>query len=123
MTDHDIEREPENAPEGGSKKDAGKPRYDLIPPAVLHELAILYQKGAEKYADRNWEKGIHYSRCYRALLSHAFKYFMGEDYDKVDGQHHMDSVAWYAIAIRHYDLHPNKYREFDDRPRYNDEPE
>jgi hypothetical protein len=36
----------------------GKGRFDLIPPATLRALAIHYQKGCEKYGDRNWEHGI-----------------------------------------------------------------
>jgi hypothetical protein len=35
-----------------------KGRFDLLPWAVIRALAIHYQKGCEKYGDRNWEKGI-----------------------------------------------------------------
>ena len=33
-------------------------RFDLVPPATLRALAIHFQKGCQKYGDRNWEKGI-----------------------------------------------------------------
>lgn len=36
----------------------GKGRFDLMPPATLRAIAIHFQKGCEKYGDRNWEKGI-----------------------------------------------------------------
>lgn len=36
--------------------DAGKPRYDLIPLLPLKRLAELYARGAQKYAERNWEQ-------------------------------------------------------------------
>jgi hypothetical protein len=36
----------------------GKGRFDLLPWAVIRALAIHYQKGCEKYGDRNWEKGL-----------------------------------------------------------------
>jgi hypothetical protein len=116
-----TEQEPDNAPAGGKKFDKGKPRYDLIPPAVLKELAILYGIGAEKYGDRNWEEGIHYTRVARALMSHLFLFLMGETRDPVDGQHHADSMIWNSIALRHMELHPDKYHSFDDRPNYDPE--
>ena len=87
----------------GKKDDADKlDRYDLIPPETLRVLAELYGRGAQKYADRNWEKGISYSRIYRALLSHLEKWRMGEDWDP-EGQHHLDSVIWNAFALRTYE--------------------
>lgn len=36
--------------------DTGKPRYDLIPLLPLKRLAELYARGAQKYAERNWEQ-------------------------------------------------------------------
>lgn len=96
--------EPAGVPEGeGRKDDAEKiDRYDLIPPEALRALARLYGIGARKYAARNWEKGIAYGRVYRALLSHLETWRMGEDWDP-DGQHHLDSVIWNAVALRTYE--------------------
>ena len=102
----------------GTKFDLGKPRMDLIPVAPLTALAKLYQTGAQKYADRNWEKGMLYSRLYAALLRHIFAFWNGEDYDP-EGQHHLDSVTFCAFALREY-----QFRETgkDDRP-YREEQE
>lgn len=55
----------------------GKGRYDLIPPLMLIRLAILYEKGAEKYGDRNWEKGIPLSRLFSSTIRHMFCWLMG----------------------------------------------
>ena len=43
----------------GSVRDRakGKGRFDLIPPEPMFRLAGLYERGAEKYDARNWEKG------------------------------------------------------------------
>lgn len=84
---------------GGHKADDGKPRFDLIPPEAMIALADLYRIGAEKYADRNWERGMTWGRMFRAMMSHAWKWWMGEEHDPVDGQHHLTSVAWCAIAL------------------------
>uniref|UniRef100_UPI001E4FF338 dATP/dGTP diphosphohydrolase domain-containing protein n=1 Tax=Acetomicrobium sp. S15 = DSM 107314 TaxID=2529858 RepID=UPI001E4FF338 len=38
-------------------------RYDLIPSDALRELAKVYTVGAEKYGERNWEKGMSWGRA------------------------------------------------------------
>ena len=98
----------------GVKFDKGKLRYDLIPVGPLAELANVYTLGAVKYDDRNWEKGILFSRLYAAMMRHANKYWAGEKNDLEDGQHHLSSVAWCAFAMMELEkTHP----EMDDRPK------
>jgi hypothetical protein len=100
----------------GAKFDTGKCRFDLLPLDALWETGKVYTMGANKYADRNWEKGIKYGRVISALCRHLFKWWCGEKYDQEDGQHHLASVVWCGLALLHYDLNPKKYAEFDDRP-------
>lgn len=95
------------------KHDSGKPRYDLIPPEPLDGLARLYGMGAEKYEDRNWEKGMKWSRIFAAMMRHAWKWFRGETYDQEDGQHHLLSVIWCAMALYTYQV---RREGLDDRP-------
>lgn len=104
----------------GVKYDNGKLRYDLIPIKSLQSLAWVYTNGAIKYGDRNWEKGILYSRIYAAMMRHLTAWFDGEDLDKEDGQHHLASVAWGAFALLFYGC---ARPEMDDRPNKNKEPE
>ena len=48
----------------GLRFNDGKSRYDLITPFALEQLAKVLTKGAEKYAERNWELGMKCStRC------------------------------------------------------------
>ncbi len=54
----------------GTKHDEGKLRMELIPPEALEALARVLTFGAQKYDDRNWEKGIQWSRVYGAALRH-----------------------------------------------------
>lgn len=97
----------------GNKQDAGKLRFDLIPPRPLEELARVYTIGAAKYADRGWEKGLRWGRVFAAMMRHAWSWWRGERTDPVDGQHHLASVAWCALALMEYErTHP----ELDDRP-------
>ena len=98
----------------GRKDDSGKPRYDLIPPIPLKELAELFAIGAKKYGPRNWEKGIAWGRFYRAMMGHANAFWSGEERDSEDGQKHLTSVAWCALVLLEYGrTHP----ELDDRPQ------
>ena len=96
-----------------TKHDAGKPRYDLIPPEALDGLSRLFGMGAVKYDARNWEKGMVWSRVFSAMMRHAWKWFRGESYDTEDGQHHLLSVIWCAMVLYTYAI--RKAGE-DDRP-------
>jgi hypothetical protein len=108
--------DPEKVKAGGYKADEGKLRYDLIPPDALDELARVYTIGATKYDDRNWEVGMKFGRVFAAMMRHAWRWWAGETNDPKDGQHHLSSVAWAALALLHYDLNRQKYETFDDRP-------
>jgi hypothetical protein len=75
-----------------------KPRYDLIPPFPLQRLAELYARGAEKYDDHNWAKGMNTSRILASLMRHLEQYRQG---DKTED--HLAAVAWNAFAIMHFE--------------------
>lgn len=90
--------------EEGLRFNAGKPRYDLLPADGLAALVDVYTKGAEKYADRNWEKGMAWSKCFASLMRHCWKFWRGEDYDEETGCHHMAMAAWNATALCVYSL-------------------
>jgi hypothetical protein len=105
------------ATQGGTKLDARKNRYDLISADALDELARVYSIGAAKYTDRQWEQGIQFGRVFAAMMRHSWKWMRGEELDQEDGQRHLASVAWCALALLHYSLNPVKYGKFDDRPK------
>ena len=84
------------------RKDAGKPRFDLLPPEPLFALADLYGQGAKKYSARSWEAGMTWGRCFGAMMRHAWKFWRGEDFDEETGAHHMIVVMWNAAAIYTY---------------------
>ena len=83
----------------GARANAGKPRYDLIPPDALRALAWVYTLGAVKYADRNWEKGLSWSDTIGALERHAEAVKAGEDYDHETGLPHGAHIAWNGLAL------------------------
>lgn len=62
----------------GHKDDTGKAPFHLIPPEFLFALAAILEFGAKKYAERNWEKGISYSRLFSALMRHMWAWWGGK---------------------------------------------
>lgn len=87
-----------NATGATREPDKGKGHYELMSLYATARLARWYELGAEKYAPRNWEKGVSVNRCFRAILRHAFKYIAGwRDED------HLAAVAWNACTIMHFE--------------------
>jgi hypothetical protein len=66
-----------------------RPRLDLLPTAPLEEVARVLAHGAEKYGTYNWCNGTRWGRPYRALLSHAWAWWRGEDTDPESGLSHL----------------------------------
>ncbi len=99
---------------GGLRHNDGKPRFDLLPPEALTALADLYGKGGEKYAERNWERGMAWCKCFASMARHSWAWMRGEDTDPETGAHHMIAVAWNAIALFTYHA---RGIGADDRPR------
>jgi hypothetical protein len=96
---------PEGTPptaNSGLRYDSGKPRFDLVPPEAMIELAAHYERGARKYADRNWERGMDWGKCFASMQRHSWAWAQGEDLDNETGTHHMIAVAWNAIALYTY---------------------
>ena len=71
------------------KYDGGKLRYDLVPPAVIEELAKVITFGAEKYAPDNWRECNDLSRYEAAMMRHFQAYRMGEFHDEETGFPHL----------------------------------
>ncbi len=98
----------------GSKRDSreGKGRFDLISPIALRRLAGVYERGATKYGDRNWEKGQKMSRILDSALRHLNEYKEGwRDED------HLAQAMWNVAALIHFEeLRP----DLNDLPMYMD---
>ena len=88
----------------GLRFDEGKSRVDLLPADALMEVGKVNAYGAAKYAPRNWERGMPWSKVVGPLLRHLFKWMMGENVDSESGQRHIAMVAWNALALLTYEL-------------------
>lgn len=89
----------------------GKGRYDLITPFGIRRLAIWYELGSQKYADRNWEKGMPYSRYIDSAKRHIDKFIMG-----MEDEDHLCAAVWNLLSIVHHQ--ELNQTDLDDMPHY-----
>ena len=78
----------------GRKDDGGKARHDLIPPELPEAVAAVLAFGANKYGERNWEKGMSWGRPFAALMRHMWAWWRGEKTDPETGFSHL----WHAAC-------------------------
>jgi hypothetical protein len=74
---------------------------------------MVLTKGAEKYAERNWELGMKWSKVISSLKRHTAAFERGEDYDKETGLLHTAHIMCNAAFLtEYYKIYP----QGDDRP-------
>jgi len=100
--------------EGAKKSDDGKVRLDLLPVQPLLDIGQVLTFGADKYAERNWEKGFDWSRPYAATLRHLFAWWNGEDKDPETGLSHLAHAACEVMFLQEFE-HAGKGN--DNRPK------
>jgi hypothetical protein len=97
----------------GRKDDAGKPRHDLIPPELPNAVALVLAFGADKYGERNWERGMKWGRPFAAMMRHMWAWWSGEKADPETGMPHL----WHAACcIAFLIAYENRNIGIDDRP-------
>lgn len=86
-------------PVTGGQKGSKLARFSLMPSDFLWALAEHYGRGAQKYEDRNWERGYKWSLTVDALQRHLNAWLLGEDDDPETGSSHLVAAAWHVIAL------------------------
>ena len=100
-----VQENEKTTPLAGTKHDQGKPRTELLPFDVLEAVAVVLSRGAEKYSDRNWEKGFKWSRLLGAVLRHLFSWAKGGDrIDPEWGLSHLDHALCALMMLRAHEL-------------------
>lgn len=97
----------------GVKFDLGKPRLDLVPPEAVLAVASILDIGARKYAARNWEQGMEWSRPYAAAQRHLYAWWSGENTDPDTGKSHLWHAACNIFFLIAYEARGSGV---DDRP-------
>ena len=96
------------------KYDGEKVRLDLLPADPIIDVGKVLTYGAKKYSERNWEKGLAWSRCYGAALRHLLAWHKGETNDPETGLNHLAHAACEILFLLEFSrTHP----ELDDRPK------
>ena len=93
-----------------------KPRPDLISPFAEERQGHWLRMGAAKYAERNWENGMPFSRCVASLKRHLMKYQQGKR-----DEDHLAAIMFNAMALIHYEEMIERGRlpaELNDMPSY-----
>ena len=99
--------------EKGLRHNEGKTRHELVPPYAQEQYARVLTEGAKKYADRNWEGGMAWSKVIGCAKRHILAIEQGEDYDPEDGiLHSAHLMCNAAFLTEYYKIFP----EGDDRP-------
>ena len=97
----------------GRKDDSGKTPWHLMPPDALNQIAQVLEFGANKYGDRNWERGMNWSRPFSALMRHMWAWWRGEDRDPETGLSHLAHAGCCILFLLTYQGHATGK---DDRP-------
>lgn len=84
----------------GAQRDqqGDKLRYDLMSPLAAKRIARVFADGAKRYGDRNWEKGMPFTRVLASALRHLHAYRLGDK-----GEDHLAQLAWNVEALLHYE--------------------
>jgi len=82
--------------ESGSVRDTstGKGSPSLLPILALTKVSQHFEKGAIKYAARNWEKGQPFSAFYDSGYRHLMKFWGG-----ATDEDHLTAYAWNALCL------------------------
>lgn len=113
---------------GGYKLDTGKARWELAPFDAFEAMVKVQTwavdktiRGERAYPERNWERGMAWSRVFGAMIRHAWKWWMGRlgipgcsTIDEESGFSHAWHFFTCAGFLVAYELRDMK--EFDDRP-------
>jgi hypothetical protein len=114
---------------GGYKLDTGKPRWDLAPFDAFEAMVQVQTwavsrelRGDKAYPERNWERGMAWSRCFGAMIRHSWKWWLGKmtgrsTIDEESGMSHLWHAFTSAGFLVAYEI--REMTEFDDRPSVN----
>ena len=108
----------------GRKDDVEKVRFDLVPWDAIWGITEILTFGAKKYNERNWERGMKWSRCFSAMFRHMIAWFQGKvpttyshlfgDLDLETGKSHLLHAGCCLLFLISYEM---RNVGEDDRPQ------
>lgn len=94
--------------------DSGKARWDLAPWRAFGGVIDVLTYGCKKYAERNWEGGMRYSRLFASCMRHMLQWWHRNDMDPESGLHHLKHAATNLCMLVEYI--EKGMEHYDDRP-------
>ena len=83
---------------GASRIDPrGKGRFDLLSPWATRDLARHFEAGAALHGERNWEKGMPFSRLVSSAMRHLDQFRMG-----LTDEDHLSAARWQLHVLAHF---------------------
>jgi hypothetical protein len=67
----------------------------------LVRLAGVYERGGKNHGDRNWEKGIPYSRLIDSAIRHILQFKMQKYKPELKEEDHLAHAVWNLVALIH----------------------
>jgi len=87
---------------GAVREALGVPYTRHLPLEALAAAAASFEYGAQKYADRNWEKGLPWQQMIDSLKRHVEDFERGKDYDDAEdgsGLHQVCMIMASAMML------------------------
>ena len=87
---------------GAVREALGVPYTRQLPLEALAAAAASFEYGAQKYADRNWEKGLPWQQMIDSLKRHLEDFERGKDYDDAEdgsGLHQVCMIMASAMML------------------------
>jgi len=81
------------------KDDTGKLRWHLFPFEILVEVVEIFDFGATKYGEDNWQKCKDWDRYFDAMMRHIVSWRGGEKVDAESGKYHLSHAICCAIFL------------------------
>jgi hypothetical protein len=110
---HAFEKTPTPDTGAGRKNDHGKLPWHLLPIDAINAVLEVLEHGQRKYAARNWEAGMDWSRCYAALMRHLSAWWQFKDTDPETGLSHLAHAHACLLFLSAYEI---RHIGRDDRP-------
>ena len=85
------------------KRDAGRPRWELLPLKLIRGVVEVLTFGAMKYKDDSWKR-VDPERYRGAMMRHLDAMQDGEVYDKESGLPHIDHAMCNLVFLKHFQL-------------------
>lgn len=86
--------------EKGLRFNEGKPRWGLVPQSSLIPMVRVLEFGANKYGNKNWQKGLPVMEICESLKRHLDAFMEGEDNDKESGISHIGHIQCNAMFLQ-----------------------